>query len=155
MRDDDLLMGARPRQRRVEPVDFDGDPPQLRRHEQGIIHTIGVVAMCAPFLYFAMHAEQPPPGERASAPDRAPKVGAKAVPSMATEQDETRVAEADEGPSYFDENAESRVVLRRILFVPSDDDEGSERMDVLYDVDPDKQTVEIEEGEAIKGSVAE
>jgi hypothetical protein len=109
--------------------------------------------MCAPFLYFAMHAEQPPPGERASAPDRAPKVGAKAVPSMETGPNDTRVAHADDSPSYFDDNAESRVVLRRILFVPSGNDKGSERMDVLYDVDPDKQTVEIEEGEAIRGSV--
>lgn len=152
MRDDDLLMGARPSQRRVEPVDFDGDPPQLRRHEQGMMHTVGLVAMCAPFLFFAMHVEEPPADvEPASAP-APPEVAARAVPSRPASADDVA---RDESPSYFDQNAEPRVVLRRILFVPADDQSGSEKMDVLYDVDPAKNTVEIEDGEAIRGSVAE
>ena len=153
MRDDDLLMGARPRQRRVEPVDFDGDPPQLRKHEQGMMHTIGLVAMCAPFMFFAMHVEEPRPDqEPASAPDSNPKVAAKAVPSNPASSDDLA---RDDAPSYFDQNAESRVVLRRILFVPAGDQSDSEKMDVLYDVDPDKNTVEIEDGEAIRGTVGE
>jgi hypothetical protein len=146
MRDNDLLMGARPRQRRVEPVAFDGDPPQLRRHEQGLMHSIGLVAMCAPFLFFAMHVEAPSSDNEPASPP--PAIAAKAVPSAPAASESV-----DESPSYFDQNAESRVVLRRILFVPTGDSAGSEEMDVLYDVDPEQNTVQIEDGEAIRGSV--
>ncbi|MGM0557655.1 MAG: hypothetical protein ACQEVA_14825 [Myxococcota bacterium] len=148
MRDDDLLMGARPRQRRVEPVAFDGDPPQLRKHEQGIMHTIGLVAMCAPFVCFALHVEKPAPDDTPPAPPEPPRVAATAVPSMPASSEEL-----DASPSYFDQNAEPRVVLRRILFVPTEDPHDSEKMDVLYDVDARKNTVELEQGEAIRGSV--
>lgn len=149
MRDDDILWGKQPRGRRVEPVSFEGDPPGLRKHEQGVIHTLGLVAMCTPFVFFALHVERPAPDQKPAGPPARPAVAAKAVPSTPVSAER---AVDDEQPSYFDENSASRVVLRRILFVPADDDENSEKMDVLYDVDTEKRTVQIEKGEAIRGS---